>query len=199
MKTRIKRHSLLFMLIYGTLLIVIIGLMSSCTNKAVKSSGPVWNLPVPSYTESPDTLPFRFLLSDQARFYARHTKEGEYFCDVKYPSLNAQLYCTWHSIRPDRFPLMAEESHKLAYQHSAVATAIREKAYSNDSVRVYGILYEIEGNVATPLQIALTDSNTYFFNASLYFDMTPNTDSIAPLLDYIRKDVVQLMESFRCP
>lgn len=199
MKTKIRKHSLLFMLIYGILLVVIIGLMSNCTNKPVRFSKQEWNLPAPSYVESPDTLPFRFRLSDQARFSARRTKEGEYFCDVVYPGLNAQLYCTWHSIHPDLFHLMAQESHRLAYQHSAVATAIREKAYSHDSVRVYGILYEIEGNAATPLQIALTDSSTYFFNASLYFDMIPDADSIAPLVDYIRQDVVQLMESFRCP
>ncbi|MEG1546115.1 MAG: gliding motility lipoprotein GldD, partial [Bacteroides sp.] len=127
----------------------------------------------------------------------QQTKKNEYFCNVIYPTLNAQLYCTWHRIEPTDFSIVAEESHRLVYQHTEMATAIKEHLYANDSSRVYGILYDIQGNVATPLQLALTDSNSYFFNASLYFNSVPNADSIAPVLEYIRKDVVRLMETYR--
>lgn len=148
------------------------------------------------YQSSPDSLPFRFDVSRQAVFAARENKEGEYFCDVVYPLLKAQLYCTWHRITPEVFPVVAEESHAIAYSHVQMATSIDEKFYANEPSRVYGILYDIKGPVATPLQVALTDSLTFFFNASLYFDAVPDADSIAPYLDYLRKDVVRLMESF---
>lgn len=191
-----KKHNL-FMAIYVLLLLLVAVLAADCSHKATNSKPEAQlKLREAVYTLSPDSLPFRFDVSDQAIFSARKNKESEYFCDITYPELNAQLYCTWHRITPDKLLLMSEESRKLAYQHSVVATGITEKLYINDLARVYGILYDIKGDVASPLQMAITDSLNYFFNASLYFNATPNADSIAPVLDYIRKDVLRLMESY---
>ena len=41
-----------------------------------------------------------------------------------------------------------------------------------------------------------TDSTEHFFRGALYFNCQPNQDSIAPMLDYMREDIVRLMESF---
>lgn len=195
--TKVKKKHNLFMLVYVLLLLFISVAASDCSrNSRMKGNVPEVNLPAATYVMSPDSFPFRFEVSDQAVFSARKNKEGEYFCDVKYPALNAQVYCTWHRITPGGFIQMAEESRRLVYSHTDVATAIDERFYSNDLARVFGFLYDIKGPVATPLQVALTDSLNYFFNASLYFNATPNVDSIAPYLEYIRKDVVRMMESF---
>ncbi|MEG1684963.1 MAG: gliding motility lipoprotein GldD [Bacteroides sp.] len=193
MKTK-KKHSL-FMAGYTLLLFVLFVVACNGTQTTTKTSTET--LPTPVYTLSTDTVPFRFDVSNQAKFSSQQTKKNEYFCNITYPALNAQLYCTWHRIEPIDFSIVAEESHRLVYQHTEMATAIKEHLYANDSSRVYGILYDIQGNVATPLQLALTDSNSYFFNASLYFNSVPNADSIAPVLEYIRKDVVRLMETYR--
>lgn len=188
----------LFMWGYAFCLLVASIMICDCAgNKSAKNANSNHSdLPLAEYSLTPDSFPFRFYVSDQADFSARKTTDGEYFCDVDYPSLKAHLYCTWHSINPSRFPLMAEEGHKMAYQHLLVATAIKENLYANDSLKVYGILYDIEGNAATPLQVVLTDSVSYFFNASLYFNVTPNADSIAPILEYVRKDVRRMMETY---
>lgn len=188
----------LFMVVYAVMLLVVSVSVTDCSEKKNdRSEKTSLSLPEAVYTLSPDSFPFRFKVSGQAEFSARKTKEGEYFCDLDYPGLQAHIYCTWHSISPGSFPKLAEESHRLAYQHTSVADAIKEKMYSDDSRKAYGILYDIEGKVATPLQVGLTDSVSYFFNASLYFDGAVNSDSIAPVLDYIRKDVVRMMESFQ--
>jgi len=192
--TQKKKHNL-FMGAYAVMLLLIVILAVDCSHSK-KKPAPEMKLPEPVYTMTTDSIPFRFAVSNQAVFSARKNKDGEYFCDVKYPELNAQLYCTWHSISSEQLPIMLEESHRLAFQHTAMATDIRRKEYSNDFARVFGTLYEIDGDVATPIQLALTDSTSYFFNASLYFNFTPNADSIAPVLAYIRKDIVELMETF---
>ncbi len=194
-----KKHNL-FMIGYVLLLLFISIMAFNCSQtserKVMKQELPVPMLPEAVYALSPDTFPFRFAVSEQADFSARETKPGEYFCDVVYPELKAQIYCTWHRITPEKLELMSEESRAMAYSHVHVATGIDEKLYSNDLTHVYGILYDIKGPVATPLQVALTDSANYFFNASLYFNATPNTDSIAPYVEYIRKDIVRMMETF---
>lgn len=177
----------------------LLGGMIACTSpSSPKQKGYIrLDFPEAKYGLSTDSLPFIFDLSNQAKLTWQMNKTGEYFCNVDYPLLNARLYCTYHSITPDKLPQFAEESRKMAYQHTAMATEIKQKAYANNLSHVFGILYDIKGNVATPLQVALTDSNHYFFNASLYFNTIPNADSIAPAVDYIRKDIVRMMETFK--
>ncbi len=172
--------------------------MMACTEPSSPKKKGYYRLEFPKadYVSSTDSLPFTFSQSTQAVLTWQKNKPGEYFCDVDYPLIKARLYCTYHVITPRVFRNFAEESRKMAYQHTAVATGIKEKAYANDLAHVYGILYDIQGNVATPLQLALTDSTHYFFNASLYFNTVPNADSIAPSLNYIRKDIIRLMETF---
>jgi len=191
-----KKHNIL---LSGTIFLFIMMFAASCSSRSEKKKKGVISVtfPIPQYATSTDSLPFTFDLSNQAKLTWQNNKPGEYFCNVDYPFLNACIYCTYHAITPNKFRLFAEESRKLVYQHTAMATAINEKTYSNDKLHVYGILYEIQGNVATPLQIALTDSNRYFFNASLYFNMTPNIDSISPAVKYIQKDIMRMIESFK--
>ena len=51
-----------------------------------------------------------------------------------------------------------------------MADGIIEKVFINDSLNVYGILYDYEGVTATALQFYLTDSLNHFFRGALYFD-----------------------------
>lgn len=154
------------------------------------------DFPKATYSLSTDSLPFVFDLSNQAKLSWQKNSDEEYFCNIDYPMQNARLYCTYHVITPTKLRIFAEESRRMAYQHTSVATAIKEQLFANKLSRVYGLIYDIEGNVATPIQVALTDSTRYFFNASLYFNTIPNADSIAPAVIYIRKDIVRMIESF---
>ena len=43
----------------------------------------------------------------------------------------------------------------------------------------------------------LTDSATRFFQGALYYPDRVDPDSVAPLTDYLRRDVAELMQSFR--
>jgi len=90
---------------------------------------------------------------------------------------------------------LTEDSRELAYKHTVKAEAIKEKAYNNKDHNIYGIVYQLKGNVASALQFHLTDSTNHFLRGSLYFNTKPNKDSIAPVLDFIEKDVVRLIES----
>jgi gliding motility-associated lipoprotein GldD len=77
-----------------------------------------------------------------------------------------------------------------------MADGIGEKVFENKDKDVYGILYDIKGNTASSIQFVLTDSVKNFFRGALYFDNVPNKDSIAPVVSYLREDIVRLMESF---
>ena len=61
---------------------------------------------------------------------------------------------------------------------------------------VYGILYEIDGNAASSLQFFLTDSVKHYLRGALYFNVQPNKDSLAPIINFVKEDVFVLIESF---
>jgi gliding motility-associated lipoprotein GldD len=89
-----------------------------------------------------------------------------------------------------------EDSRSLVYKHTIKADAIDESPVIRPEENVYGIIYDLRGNTASSLQFFLTDSIQNFIRGSLYFNTTPNSDSLAPVVGFIRKDIMHMIESF---
>ncbi|WP_430411451.1 gliding motility lipoprotein GldD [Kordia sp.] len=114
--------------------------------------------------------------------------------DVDYPALNATLHLSYIAIDGNLNKLL-EDVQKLTYEHAVKADAIEPTVYENAKQNVYGMVYEVEGNVASQAQFYVTDSTKHFLTGSLYFNTKPNYDSIYPAVVYIKKDIRTLIES----
>jgi len=79
--------------------------------------------------------------------------------------------------------------------HIIKADAINEISFSKPENKVYGILYDLKGNTATAVQFFLTDSLKHFLRGSLYFSAEPNSDSLAPVIEFFRDDIVHMIET----
>lgn len=99
------------------------------------------------------------------------------------------------SVTRATLPVAENESRSLVARQIKQAEAVKEQAYSNSEERVYGSLFLLEGEVAS-VQFMLTDSVSNFFQGALYYDCVPNADSLAPVTDYLRKDIIELIQSF---
>jgi gliding motility-associated lipoprotein GldD len=84
----------------------------------------------------------------------------------------------------------------LVYKHTVKADGIEENPFIYNSKNVYGLLYNLSGNSASQAQFYMTDSSKHFVRCALYFNSSPNADSIAPVLAYINKDIDQFIASF---
>ena len=114
--------------------------------------------------------------------------------NINYPQFNAIVYITYRdSVNIDK---MVEESRDLVYKHTIKADDIIEQSFINAPGRVYGSVYEIKGNAATPLSFHLVDSVSRYLRGSLYFESKPNKDSLAPSIKFIEDDVKYMMEKF---
>lgn len=82
-------------------------------------------------------------------------------------------------------------------KHLVKANDISERQFKNEEAKVYGLIYDFEGNTASNYQFFLTDSSTHFFRGAMYFNMPPNADSLEPVIDFIKGDLQRLIESFR--
>lgn len=183
---------------YSILCIFIFGIYS-CQEYTPKPSGYFRiDLPSHNYEENNSFSSFSFLISDQAIIKKNTLDEekGKHF-NIFYNNLNAEIFCSFIPTNPENIPLLSEESRKFVYGHIQKADAISEKVYKNPTKHVFGLIYYIQGNVASPTQFILTDSMHSFFRGALYFNNIPNQDSIIPALDYINKDIQVLIESFQ--
>ncbi|CAM1341585.1 gliding motility lipoprotein GldD [Tenacibaculum amylolyticum] len=113
---------------------------------------------------------------------------------IKYPLLKASVDITYRPVQNNLKELLLE-ADKLVFEHTIKADNIVCLDYSNEEKKAYGKLCEILGNAASQVQFHVTDSTKHFLKASLFFYTKPNYDSILPAVDYIKKDMIRMMET----
>ncbi len=113
---------------------------------------------------------------------------------IEVPANHAQIHLSYKKINKN-LDKYIEESRSLAYKHSQKASAIDEQLFINRSKKVYGTIYNIKGNAASPMQFYLTDSISHFLRGSLYIKEVPNSDSLQPVISFLTKDVLQLIKT----
>jgi len=116
--------------------------------------------------------------------------------NIEFHDYRAKIYISYKRINNNLAEIL-NESHAFAYSHSVKADAITEKPWLNPDNSVYGILYEIKGNTASSVQFFVTDSTKNFLRGALYFSAQPNEDSLLPVIDFFRKDIVHLVETLK--
>ncbi|WP_372751116.1 gliding motility lipoprotein GldD [Labilibaculum sp.] len=146
-----------------------------------------WNLDFPF---SFDRLSMTKIAKDQSR------DAEKYWINIQYPEYRATIHLSYKTIDQNLEEYL-EDSRKLAYKHSIVADAIAEQLYINPKENVYGTIYRITGNAASSIQFTATDSTKHFLRGALYFKERPNRDSLAPVIKFIDKDIVRLIESLK--
>ena len=87
----------------------------------------------------------------------------------------------------------------MAFSHDIKALGIGRKRFAFPDHGVYGVLFELDGPVASPLQFYATDSTHHFIRGSLYFNHVPNPDSLRPSLERVREDTRHLLETLKWP
>lgn len=118
--------------------------------------------------------------------------------NIYFPRFNAELYLTFKQINKEAtLDVMMEDLYKTSFGHSTKAESITSKVYSDPANKKYGMIYDVTGNVASQMQFGLSDSSTNFVRGSLYFACTPNKDSLAPVLEFIHKDIDHIIETLR--
>jgi gliding motility-associated lipoprotein GldD len=82
-------------------------------------------------------------------------------------------------------------------EHKIKATAIEDSKIIRAKDKVYGTIFELQGDVASPFQFYLTDSSTKFVSGVVYFNSVPNYDSLKPSLVYLKEDLMKMINTFK--
>ena len=153
--------------------------------------------PEKKYEKVETGCPFGFEIPSYSILSEEDSHKHPCWKNLDFPQFNARLHVSYLPIT-QKTPLnqLIEDARTFAFKHTTKATAIDQSAIKNDQPNVSGLQYEISGNTASNYQFYLTDSSKHYFRAALYFNEKPHVDSIAPVLEFIKKDINHLIQSF---
>ncbi|HEY4798956.1 MAG TPA: gliding motility lipoprotein GldD [Bacteroidia bacterium] len=118
--------------------------------------------------------------------------------NIIYPRFRAELNLSYKTIDKDnKLEKFLDDSWTLATRHEVKASGMPETPIIRDSARVFGLLFEIQGNAASSLQFYATDSTRHFIRGALYFYARPNYDSLSPVINFLKMDVERMITSLK--
>jgi len=141
-----------------------------------------------------DDCPFRFELPAYAVVKNYHDSVAEpCWKYIRFPQFNSEIFLSYKKVNGN-IDVLIEDSRTLAYKHTVKAESIDETVLHKPG-KGYGIIYDIGGNAASSVQFFITDSTQNFIRGALYFNVEPQPDSLAPVIEFLRQDVERMMES----
>ncbi len=184
-------------------LIILLAISGGCRHVNVPRPKGYFRIDLPpkeyvSFNDNKTGMPFSF----EYPAYGHLSFDNEYadepgWFNIEFPAYKAKIYLTYKDINND-FASLMEQTYKMNVRnHISKADAINEQAFNNAKDRVYGVLYDLKGNTASAVQFYATDSVKYYLRGSLYFSAEPDADSLAPVIDFFREDIIHLIETLK--
>jgi len=186
-----------FMYVDACLLLAVMVIAISCSNNPVPKPRGYFRIdfPVKSYLPYVSDCNYRFEYPAYG-IIAPYTGSNPEPCwlNIEFPRYKGTIYLTYKELNHD-LGTYAEDIRSLAYKHIVKADDILEKPFFYPDRKVYGIIYDIQGNTASSLNFFATDSVRHCLSGSLYFNVQPNKDSLAPAIDFFGEDVEHLIHT----
>lgn len=177
------------------LLFAVLYLISCSSGGAPKPRGHFRiDFPEKIYTTFDSTCPFTFEYPVYGIIAAEPGAGEPCWFNIEFPVYRGKIHLSYKEVNGN-IGLLVEDAHKLAYKHTVKAESIEENYWENNEKNVFGTVYIIQGNAASSIQFYLTDSTSHYLRGSLYFDTQPDKDSLAPVIDFFREDVIHLVET----
>jgi len=155
------------------------------------------DLPKKEYANYSGYCPFSFDIPTYSKIKIDNDAHAEpCWLFLDFPAFKARLHLTYKAINGN-FDKYLEQTYDMTSRHQVKASGIEEIPVSRQSLQVYGLIYNIEGNAASSTQFFLTDSVHHFLRGALYLFEAPNADSSKPVIEFIRKDIQHMIETFK--
>jgi gliding motility-associated lipoprotein GldD len=157
------------------------------------------DLAQPTYQAMRESHPYAFEYSQLAVIKKDTFAQAEpHWIFVHYPQFQASVQLTYKPLHQDtkRLEGLIADAHKLAAKHNIKAYAVTEKLYRTPSGKV-AATFDLEGEVPSQFQFYITDSTQHYLRGALYFKTALHNDSLAPVIQYIRRDMVHLLNTLQ--
>lgn len=183
-------------LIYIVLIAMLIGACSKAYTPKPKGFNRI-DLPKHAYIGLPDSFPYDFEYSKHAEVRPDSSAMAEpYWISLHYPQFMADVQLTYKPINKKE-ELLREylnDAYKLTSSHQIKAYSIEESNIRTPSGKTATVA-ELSGEVPSQFQFHITDSTQHFLRGALYFRTATKNDSLAPVIEYMKTDIIHLLNT----
>ncbi|HEX8277644.1 MAG TPA: gliding motility lipoprotein GldD [Segetibacter sp.] len=122
--------------------------------------------------------------------------ENPWWINLDFPEFNGRVYISYKEIGKNKFDKLINDAFTMTNKHNMKAYSIEDSLITTPN-NVHGVFFRVGGEVATANQFFLTDSTRHFLRGALYFDATPNEDSLGIVNRFLIEDVKHLVNTFK--
>lgn len=134
-------------------------------------------------------------ITKDSSFFGEAT-ENPWWININFPEFRGTIHLSYKEIGKNKLDKLISDAFEMTNKHNVKAFEIRDSLIHTPN-NIYGMYFNVGGNVATANQFFLTDSVKHFFRGALYFDATPNTDSLQIVNTFLEKDIKHLIQTFK--
>jgi len=141
--------------------------------------------------------------------------ENPYWINIDFPQFRGRVFLSYKiiggnadykvkqpdgtykdSLAPNSFDKMVSDAYSLTNKNDVAASSIQDSLIHTPN-GLSGIFFKVGGNAATAKQFFLSDTTKNFIRGALYFDVTPNADSLKPVQDFLQADLEHIINTFQ--
>jgi len=148
----------------------------------------------PGYPYTFEYPTYANIVKDTTFFEAQ--PENPYWINIDFPRFNGRIYISYKEVGKNDLTKLINDAYNMTYKHSTKATEIVDSPMHTPT-GVSGVFFSVGGNAATAKQFFVTDSVKHFLRGALYFDASPNEDSLGVVNDFLQVDMKHLINTFR--
>ena len=154
-------------------------------------------LPEAEYIKLPDSLPYSFEISKHAKLLDDTSAINErYWIEIYYPLLKSNVHITYKKVASQKLlKEFLDDAYTLTAKHQIKASGINEIITKTGKGEI-AVIAELEGEVPSQFQFTITDSTKNFLRGALYFNTKVHNDSLAPAIEYMKKDIMHMINTF---
>jgi gliding motility-associated lipoprotein GldD len=160
---------------------------------------PRIDLPAQTYQPLDDSHPYSFEYSTSAVILPDTFAKAEpHWIFISYPAFKANIQLTYKPVLNDSKKLssLINDAYKLAGWHRIRASGIREFVIETNAGQK-AVLLELSGEVPSYLQFFTTDTTTHYLRGAMYFSVAGQQDSLNPVIDYLKADMIHLLMTLK--
>lgn len=186
------------------LLFFLVVLLAACNSDYVPRRKGYFNIDFPKHEykrfDQPG-YPYTFeypvyakVVQDSTFFEAK--PENPYWLNIDFPQFNGRIYLSYKEVGKTDFNKLVNDAFSMTFKHTSKATEIKDSLMQT-AQGLTGVFFEVGGNAATAKQFFVSDSIKHFLRGALYFDATPNEDSLGIVNDFLQVDMKHLINTLR--
>ncbi len=158
------------------------------------------DLPAQEYESLGQGYPFIFQKAKGTYTRPDSSKIAQkYWFYIIYPQFKANIQLTYYRLDDVKNPLkkmqeLNDDALKLTSKHMVKADMVENNIIKTPKGKT-AVVQELEGEVPSQFQFFMSDSSKHFIRGALYFKTATKNDSLAPVIDFIKKDIIHLINT----